>query len=61
MVAEDQYVGHGGIIVTRTMTKARRLRVVHLVHLLGWAGGGERFAARLVAALDPSGSTATCA
>jgi glycosyltransferase involved in cell wall biosynthesis len=30
-----------------------RLRVVHLVHLLGWAGGGERFAARLVAALDP--------
>jgi len=31
----------------------RRLRVVHLVHLLGWAGGGERFAARLVAALDP--------
>ncbi|MGI8462506.1 MAG: glycosyltransferase [Solirubrobacterales bacterium] len=29
------------------------LRVVHLVHLLGWAGGGERFAARLVAALDP--------
>ena len=35
------------------MTKVRRLRVVHLVHLLGWAGGGERFAARLVAALDP--------
>jgi glycosyltransferase involved in cell wall biosynthesis len=32
----------------------RRLRVVHLVHLLGWAGGGERFAARLVAALDPA-------
>jgi glycosyltransferase involved in cell wall biosynthesis len=31
----------------------RRLNVVHLVHLLGWAGGGERFAARLVAALDP--------
>jgi len=29
------------------------LRVVHLVSLLGWAGGGERFAARLVAALDP--------
>ena len=35
------------------MTPERRLRVVHLVHLLGWAGGGERFAARLVAALDP--------
>jgi len=35
-------------------SQTRRLRVVHLVHLLGWAGGGERFAARLVAALDPA-------
>jgi glycosyltransferase involved in cell wall biosynthesis len=35
------------------MSPERRLRVVHLVHLLGWGGGGERFAARLVSALDP--------
>jgi glycosyltransferase involved in cell wall biosynthesis len=35
------------------MAPERRLRVVHLVHLLGWGGGGERFAARLVSALDP--------